>query len=421
MYISLDNSPAATAARPPRGVRTVSSTVITLGIVSMLTDISSESVSAILPLYITGFLGLSTIAFGVLDGMYQGVSAVARIAGGYASDRLDQPKWVAFVGYALAAAARVGLLFWAGFAALSAVITADRIGKGIRTAPRDALITATSDPAYLGRSFGVHRMLDNIGAAVGPLLAFLILLVVPDGYHIVFVASLAFAVIGVAVLGLLVPNVRRRRRAGAAPTRTRVSWRSIAHGPMRRVLLTAGILGLVTVGDGFVYLVLQARSDFATLWFPLLYVGTNVAFLAFAIPLGHLADRVGRARVFVWGHVGLLAAYVVAVLPLADIASTILCLLFLGGFYAATDGVLSALVSQLTGSDSRATAIGAAQTVVAVTRFISAAGFGILWFTLGREPAMLAVAIVLAVAIPLVAVLLRPVLVARQREDRVPT
>lgn len=418
MYISLDNSPVAAAGKPPRGARTVSSTVITLGIVSMLTDISSESVSAILPLYITGFLGLSTIAFGVLDGMYQGVSAVVRIAGGYASDRLDQPKWVAFIGYGLAAVARVGLLFWSGFAALSAVITADRIGKGIRTAPRDALITATSDPATLGRSFGVHRMLDNIGAALGPLIAFLILLVVPDGYHIVFVASLAFATIGVAILGLLVPNVRRRRSEDVAP-RPRVAWRSIVRGPMRRVLAAAGILGLVTIGDGFVYLVLQSRSDFAALWFPLLYVGTNIAFLAFAIPLGRLADRVGRARVFVWGHVGLLAAYMVAVLPVADIAATILCLLFLGAFYAATDGVLSALVSQLTGSESRATAIGTAQTVIAVTRFASAAGFGVLWFALGRDTATLAVAIVLAVAIPLVAILLRPLLRTPRPEDGV--
>ncbi|MBG0717344.1 MFS transporter [Microbacterium sp. 2C] len=375
----------------------------------MLTDISSESVSAILPLYITGFLGLSTIAFGVLDGLYQGTSAVVRIAGGYASDRLDQPKWVAFVGYSLAAIARVGLLFWTGFAALSAVITADRIGKGIRTAPRDALITATSDPARLAAAFGVHRMLDNIGAAIGPFLAFVILLVVPDGFHVVFVASLAFATIGVAILGFVVPNVRSRRRA-RDEARVRMPWRTIVRGPMRRVLAAAGILGLVTIGDGFVYLVLQARSDFAAMWFPLLYVGTNVAFLAFAVPLGRLADRIGRARVFVWGHAALLAAYIVAVLPMADAVATVLCLVFLGGFYAATDGVLSALTSQLTPAESRATAIASAQTVVAVARFVSAAGFGILWFALGRDLAMLVVAIVLAVALPLVAVLLHPLL-----------
>lgn len=416
MYISLTNSPASKkdkkekGVRAPRGVRTVSSTVITLGVVSMLTDISSESVSAILPLYITGFLGLSTIAFGVLDGMYQGTSALVRIAGGYASDRLDQPKWVAFVGYALAAVARVGLLLWSGFGALTAVITADRIGKGIRTAPRDALITATSDPEHLAGSFGVHRMLDNIGAAVGPFLAFLILLIVPDGFHIVFAASLAFAGIGVLILGLIVPNVRTRRAAAKAGTRRAVDWRSVARGPMRRVLASAGILGLVTIGDGFVYLVLQARSDFAALWFPLLYVGTNVAFLAFAIPLGRLADRVGRARVFVWAHAGLLAAYVVAVLPVADVAATVLCLVFLGAFYAGTDGVLSALTAQLTTPETRATAIATAQTVVALARFASAAGFGVLWYAVGRDTAMIVVAIVLAVAIPLVAILLRPLL-----------
>lgn len=421
MYISLTNAPLPKNTKKPRvrGARTVSSTVITLGFVSMLTDISSESVAAVLPLYITGVLGLSTIAFGVLDGLYQGVSALVRIAGGYASDRIDQPKWVAFVGYALAAVARVGLLFGSGFAALSAVVTADRIGKGIRTAPRDALITATSEPENLGASFGVHRMLDNIGAALGPLIAFVILLVIPDGFQVVFAASLAFALIGVLVLGVIVPNVRTRaRRADEEPSGSRVprprfAWGVITHGPMRRVLIATGILGLMTIGDGFVYLVLQARSDFAAQWFPLLYVGTNVAFLAFAVPLGRLADRIGRARVFVWGHGALLAAYVVAALPIADIAATILCLVFLGAFYAATDGVLAALAAQLSTPDTRGTVIGAAQTVVAVTRFISAAGFGVLWFAIGREQSMIVVAVLLAIAIPLVALLLRPFLSAR--------
>jgi MFS family permease len=432
VYISLTNTPPAAGGeksgqrgvsrRGPRGIRTVSSTVLTLGVVSMLTDISSESVAAILPLYVTGVLGLSTIAFGVLDGLYQGVSAFVRIAGGYTSDRLDQPKWVAFVGYGLAAVARIGLLFGTGFAALTAVITADRIGKGIRTAPRDALITATSDSRNLGTAFGVHRMLDNIGAAIGPLFAFFVLLIVPDGFAIIFVASLAFATVGVVLLGLVVPNVRTQRRearaAGAErPKRERFAWGAITRGPMRRVLAAASILGLVTIGDGFVYLVLQARSDFAAQWFPLMYVGTNVAFLAFAVPLGRLADRVGRARVFVAGHVALLAAYVTAALPMADIAATIACLLFLGAFYAATDGVLAALAAELTPPETRGTGIAAAQTVVAVTRFVAAAGFGVLWFAIGREAAMLAVAGLVVLAIPLAALLLAPVLSAKKAES----
>jgi MFS family permease len=422
VYISLQNRPRSSAAATRRaGGRTVSSTVLTLGVVSMLTDISSESVSAVLPLYITGMLGLSTIAFGLLDGLYQGVSALVRVGAGYTSDRSDRPKWVAFTGYALAAVARAGLLVWTGFGALIAVVTADRIGKGIRTAPRDSLITATSDPAHLGNAFGVHRMLDNIGAAIGPLLAFLILLVVPDGYDVVFAASFAFAVIGVVILALIVPNVRSRRAPAVAdetrdPLRRRFAWRDIWHGRMRRVLAAAGILGLLTIGDGFVYLVLQSRSDFAAQWFPLLYVGTNVAFLAFAVPLGRLADRIGRARVFIGGHVALLAAYVVATLPIADLGATIVCLLFLGAFYAATDGVLSALASELTTAETRGTGIAAAQTVVAISRFVSAAGFGVLWFLLGRETSLLVVAGLLLVAIPAAFLLLRPLLGARSAD-----
>ena len=424
MYLSFSNSPepragAGTPPRAPRGARTVSSTVVTLGVVSLLTDVSSESVAAILPLYITGVLGLSTIAFGFLDGLYQGVSALVRIAGGYAADRYERPKWVAFAGYALAAAARVGLLFATGFAAITAVVTADRIGKGLRTAPRDALITAVSEPGSLGRSFGVHRMLDNIGAAIGPLIAFFILLMIPEGFHTVFVASLAFALVGVLILGLVVPNVRTRARedetgADAAPPvrqgRKRLDWAAVATGPLRRVLAAAGILGLLTIGDGFVYLTLQSRSDFAAQWFPLLYVGTNVAFLAFAVPLGRLSDRVGRARVFVFGHLALLGAYAIAAAPVPDAAATLLCLIMLGGFYASTDGVLAALASQLTSPGTRATGIAAAQTVVAVARFLSATAFGVLWYLAGAETAMLLVAALLTVAIPVCALMLRPYL-----------
>ena len=391
--------------------------MISLGVVSLLTDISSESVAAILPLYITGVLGLSTLAFGVVDGLYQGVSALVRIAGGYVSDRSDQPKWVAFTGYALSAAARVGLLLTTGFASLTAIITADRIGKGIRTAPRDSLITAASQPETLGTSFGVHRMLDNTGAALGPLMAFFILLLIPDGFHTIFVASLAFAVVAVAILGILVPNVRARARTTDAPSapRVRFDWTIVTTGPMRRVLAAAGILGIVTIGDGFIYLMLQSRGDFAVQWFPLLYVGTNVAFLALAVPLGRLADKIGRARVFVFGHVTLLAAYVTAAAPIADVGATLVCLVLLGAFYAATDGVLAALAAQITTPETHGTGIAAAQTVVAIARFLAASGFGVLWFALGREQATLIVAAALAVAIPVAALLLRPLLASRGR------
>lgn len=415
MYISLTNTPTASVPRQrgPRGVRTVSSTVVTLGLVSLLTDVSSESVSAVLPLYVTGMLGLSTIAFGLLDGLYQGVSALVRIAGGYTSDRVGRPKWIAFGGYAVAAVARIGLLFASGFGALAAVLAADRIGKGLRTAPRDALIAAASDPDSRGRAFGVHRMLDNIGAAIGPLLAFVILWAVPDGYDVVFAVSLTCAMIGVLILAVLVPNMRTRPPVAERAERReerRAAWATLRRGPLRRVLAAAGILGIVTIGDGFVYLALQGRNDFAAQWFPLLYVGTNIAFLALAVPLGRAADRIGRARVFVLGHLALLAAYVVAALAIDDLVATILCLAFLGAFYAATDGVLAALAADLTGPETRATGIAAAQTVVALARFGSAALFGVLWFAVGRESALLIAAGVLAAAVAAAVVILRPLL-----------
>jgi MFS family permease len=413
MYISLTER-GTSEPRPSRAAQAVtrtSSVVVMLGIVSMVTDISSESVAAILPLYITGALGLTTIAYGFIDGLYQGVSAVVRIGGGWASDRADLPKWIAFFGYGVSALAKVWLLFATGFAAITAVIAIDRLGKGVRTAPRDALITASSDRTNLARSFGVHRMLDTVGAAIGPLLAFLILYFIPNGYGTVFVVSLAFAIVGVVILGLLVPNRRpRTERLAQNASRERFRWGKLAEPRLRRLMIASGVLGLLTIGDGFIYLMLQSRSQFAAAWFPLLYVGTNVAFLVFAIPLGRLADRFGRGRMFVIGHIALLAAYACTTLPYGGSAVTVVCLVLLGAFYAATDGVLAALAGQFAPPDNTASGIAAVQTVVAVARLIAATGFGILWFAAGRVEALTIVAIALAVAIPTVAVLLRPLL-----------
>ena len=423
MYISLRDRPESTRKRSAPGK--VSSVVVTLGVVSLVTDISSESVAAILPLYLTTALGMSTLAYGVVDGLMQGASALVRVAGGWAADRGDHPKWVAFAGYGLSALTRAALLVATGFAAITALVAVDRIGKGIRTAPRDAMITASSNPRDLGRSFGVHRSLDTVGAALGPLLAFVILWAIPDGYGTVFVMSFGFAVIGVALLGLLVPDLRPRRAAwleehqtrearglprckgcqctvpGAAPAGRPFSWRAVATPPLRRLLLVAFALGLMTVGDGFVYLSLQARDGFATQWFPLLYVGTNVAYMGLAIPIGRLADRLGRARVFVGGHLALLGAYLCAAVPAGFAGLTLAALVLLGLFYAATDGVLAAIAGQHADPSVRAAAIGTAQTVVAVARMLASVGFGLLWYTLGRDTAMVSVAALLVVAIPL--------------------
>ncbi|HKU34558.1 MAG TPA: MFS transporter [Paenarthrobacter sp.] len=386
----------------------LSPVIIWLGIVSMVTDVSSESVTAILPLYITGFLGLSTIAFGFIDGINQGASAIVRIAAGWAADRSGHPKRIALAGYGLSMLARIGFLFAGGFWAIAAIVTGDRIGKGIRTAPRDALITVSAQPEHLARSFGIHRMLDNIGAAAGPLIAFLVLLLIPNGFSTVFVVSLAFAVIGVTVLGLVVPDLRAGGHKDTPPSDAPAkgqrrllafSWSHLKEPGLGRLLIAAGLLGLVTIGDGFIYLVLQDRDSFAVQWFPLLFVGTNVAFLALAVPLGRLADRLGKVPVFIAGHVALLMCYLLAAAPFGGIWATLGCLLLLGGFYAATDGVLAALAAQLTPKDKLATGIASAQTVVALTRMGASAGFGVLWYAVGASTAVLLAGVLLATAV----------------------
>lgn len=409
-----DDAGHGPAAAPFR----LSPVILWLGVVSMATDISSESVAAVLPLYITGFLGLSVIAFGVIDGINQGASALVRIAAGWASDRAGRPKAIALAGYGLSMVARVGFLFAGGFWSIAAVVTGDRIGKGIRTAPRDALITTAAQPEYLARHFGIHRLLDTIGAAAGPLIAFVILMLMPNGYGTVFVVSLAFAAIGVAALALVVPDLRTGRparreklqEAGAAgtpasgPVEPRrippVRWSMFREPGLGRLLVASAILGVLTVGDGFIYLVLQDKDQFAVQWFPLLYVGTNVVFLLLAVPLGRLADGWGKGKVFLAGHVALLACYFLAAAPGLGLAGTLGCLVLLGAFYAATDGVLAAFASQLTPPHQLATGIGAAQTVVALSRVLSSTVFGVLWFAVGASLAMMIVGSLLAVAVP---------------------
>ncbi|MDO3704299.1 MFS transporter [Micromonospora sp. C28SCA-DRY-2] len=406
MYVTLRDRPGDTGPdRPRTALRRVSGTVVLLGTVSLLTDVSSEMVASVLPLYLTAVVGLSPVAYGFLDGVYQGVSALVRIAGGYAGDRGRRPKWVAAAGYGVSALSRLALLPAAGFAAVTAVVTADRLGKGLRTAPRDALIAAASRPEALGRAFGVHRTLDTIGAAAGPLVAFALLATVPGSYDSVFVVSFAFAVAGLAVLVLLVPDLPTASGAVRAGVRRVVT--QVAGVRLRRPLLAAALLGLVTVGDGFLYLTLQDRDDFAARWFPLLYVGTNVAYLALAVPLGRLADRVGRGRVFVGGHLALLGGYLVAALPRGGVGLTVVVLLLLGTCYAATDGVLAALVSRLVPADSRGTGIAAAQTTVVLARFAASVLFGLVWQLYGPRPALVLFAVLLAGVVPVAVRLLR--------------
>lgn len=410
MYLSLRERPDAPSLPDGTRRRPVGRTVVLLGCVSLLTDVSSESVAAILPLYLSVVVGLSPAAYGVVEGLYQGVSALVRLGAGWVSDRTGRPKWVAASGYGVSAVSRVLLPLVSGLGAVSAVVTADRVGKGIRTSPRDAMIAADADPEHLGRAFGVHRALDAVGAFLGPVLAFVVLWLVPGGYRSVMVLSIAFAVAGLALLVLFVPAGAGAVPVPAGPAPARVRWRDLRSPELLRVSVVAGALGLLTVGDGFVYLVLLESGGFAAHWFPVLYVGTSAAYLLLALPVGRLADRCGRARVLVVGHLALAAAYAGAtLLATRSVAvGTVATVLLLGLFYAATDGVLAAVAGQAVPVRARASGIALAQTVVAVARLLSAVGFGVLWLVVGPTVALLGVAAGLVLLVPAALRLLAP-------------
>jgi MFS family permease len=407
MYLTLRDRPRSDTRTPTTRRRRVASTVLLLGAVSMFTDISTESVNAVLPKYLIFVVGLSPQAFGIVNALYTGVSAFVRILGGWVADRADHPKWVAFTGYFVSGLSRIGLLFATGMTAISTIVTVDRLGKGIRTAPRDSLIAASSPPESLGRAYGVHRSLDSLGAALGPLIAFWVLTVVMDGFHVVFAVSLAFAAVGLAILLLIVPDLRPRRDraradsgAGATPQAARVQWRQVAQPRMARLVFGSGLLGLVTVGDAFLYLQLQFRDDLANNYYALLMVGMNVAYLLLAVPLGRLADRIGRVKVFLGGHIALALCYLCAAGPLSGPVLSIGCLAMLGTYYAATDGTLPAVATRIVDPAARTSGIATAQTFQALAAFASSIAVGVLWTQFGLTRTILWCVPVLLVCLP---------------------
>ncbi|MEV0972226.1 MFS transporter [Microtetraspora glauca] len=376
MYVS--------ATRWPR-LASVPANVLALGAVSMVTDVSSEMVTAVLPMYLVLSLGLSPLAFGVIDGLYFGVTALVRLAGAHAADRWQRRKLVAVLGYALSAVCRVGLLAAGGsVAALGAVVAADRAGKGLRTGPRDALISLSASPGALGQAFGVHRAMDTAGAFLGPLVAFGLLAATGGAYDAVFVTSFCVAVAGVL---LMVLYVRDRREPLLADDR--VSVRRVPRDtPLLQLCAVAAALGLVTVSDAFVYLLLQKRLALSPELFPLLPLGTAAAYLLLAVPFGRLADRAGRFAVFLGGHAVLVVLYGLLALPSAGGWLLAVALVALGVFYAATDGVLMAAAGPLVPAHLRTSGLAMVQTGQAVGRLLSSVLFGALWTAAGAEPGL---------------------------------
>src|SRR3954451_9686911 len=204
-------------SRAPSAPR-VTRTVVLLGLTSLVTDISSEMVVTVLPLYLVYVGGFTPLAFGLIDGLYQGATALVGLASGFIGDRWRRHKDVAASGYGLSAVSKL-LLATIGTAVsgVGAIVPLDRIGKAIRTAPRDTMISLATPRDQLGTAFGVHRALDTTGAVLGPILAFAMLAVAPLAFHSLFLVSFCIALVGVALLVLFVDPQRVAPDAGAAP------------------------------------------------------------------------------------------------------------------------------------------------------------------------------------------------------------
>ncbi|MFD3803864.1 MFS transporter [Streptomyces sp. NPDC058619] len=514
MYLADRSAPAPAGAKPARGrgrlrAGAVAPAVLALGTVSLITDISSEMVTAVLPLYLIAGLGLSPLGFGALDGVYNGVGALVQLTGGHLADRVRNHKLIAGIGYGLSAVCKPLLLLAHSLGPVGVVLALERTGKGLRTAPRDALISLCTPAELQGRAFGVHRAMDTTGALLGPLAAFFILNAAVGGYDAVFGVSACVAVLGVVVLVLFVPG-SSSAAAGASgpvgpgaprpPRRTAAAGGATARRPaprpptacagpenapiedpvpaanpvpaagpaaagnpapapdaepaedlipaddqpaagpvpapgravggaaggradavsvrealallrlprLRALALCAALLGLTTVSDAFVYLLLQDRAGIGEQWFPLLPLGTAAVFLLLAVPAGALADRIGRRTVFLTGHALLLAGYGLLLWAPDWPALPYVVLALHGMFYAATDGVLPAAVGATVPARLRATGMALVGTGQALARFGCSLAFGGAWTLWGAGSALAAATAGLLCCAAVAAYVLRP-------------
>jgi MFS family permease len=385
----------------------ISPVVLSLGLTSLLTDISSEMVNSLLPAYVVLHLHLSPLQFGVIDGLYNGFAiALLSLVAGYLADRTARQKEVALAGYALSGVCKLLLLaVGTTYAWILLVVGVDRLGKGIRAAPRDALISLSTPGRSFASAFSVHRAMDACGSLLGPIVAFLLLAALPGQFDAVWVTSFVFAMLGVAALWLFVPK-SVPVAADTSPAAPR--WQGLGS---RRFMVLAGcgaLLALTSISDGFVYLMLQQKSAVLVGYFPLFYVMTATGYMVFAIPAGRLADRTSRPAVFVAGYLMLIVLYTLLYFQ-EHIGTGVLIagLALLGLYYAATEGILMALASAVIPPERRTAGIAIVATGVGAGKLVSSITFGALWQSIGIAKSVLVFGAAMAIALLVTAILLR--------------
>lgn len=351
-----------------------------LGFVSMLMDISSEMIHSLLPLFLVGTLGVSMLAVGVIEGIAESTALISKVFSGALSDYLGRRKGLALLGYAMGAVTKPAFALANGVGVIVAARFIDRIGKGIRGAPRDALVADITPPAVRGAAFGLRQSLDTVGAFVGPLLATGLMLLWANDFRAVFWVAVIPGLLAVALLAV---GVREPARPTPARATNPIQREALVRlgGAYWRVVAVGAVFTLARFSEAF--LVLRASQlGVPMAWVPLVMVAMNVVYAASAYPFGKLSDTMSHRTLLALGLLMLVASD----LLLARAGSWTLLGLGValwGVHMGMTQGLLAAMVADAAPADLRGTAFGFFNLMSGIAMLLSSTLAGLLWDSFG--------------------------------------
>jgi len=363
--------------------------VWTLGFVSLMMDTSSELVHALLPLYMVGVLGASVFVVGIVEGVAEAIALMVRVFSGYWSDALSRRKPLVVLGYAMGAVSKLVFPLAPSLGFVVAARFVDRVGKGIRGAPRDALIADLTHSSVRGASFGLRQALDSVGAILGPLVAIVAIGYFAGDFRAAFWLAIPPAVLCVALLCFGVREADDRA-ARAPDVNAKLSWRDVRRLDRRFVIVTviASVLTLARFSEAF--LVLRGQGvGLGTLGAPWVMVAMTVVYAACALPAGRLADR-GHAKALLSAGAAALIASDVVLAFAANTAGVLVGAGLWGLHMALTQGLLAALVAATAPPDLRGTAFGVFGLACGVALLVASALAGYLWQAIGPSATFIA-------------------------------
>lgn len=351
-----------------------------LGVVSGLTDISSEMLYPVMPIFLTTVLGAPMRVVGLIEGVAEATASFVKILGGLWSDKVKKRKPFIVLGYSLSAISKplIALAFTWHYVLFARFI--DRVGKGLRTSPRDALVAASTEKQYWGKAFGFHRAMDTAGAALGPLVTLYLLNRLGLDYRTIFIIAFVPAVLGVLVLAVFVKEFTPPAEIPAAP-QPAAPPAPAAKEPMSSDFKTFVVLyAIFALGNSSdVFLIMKAKdAGFSTAHVILAYTGYNILYAIFAMPAGWLSDKLGKIKTMAFGFLVFCGVYLG--FAVTDKGWMIWVLFALYGFYGAfNEGIAKAVVSHLSTSGNRAAAMGWFQGTLGFLTFFASAVAGLLW------------------------------------------